>query len=130
MDEMEPEIIGVDTMWDACRTYQHNRVGQAICADVTYLPFRPLRQLFDIIIGGPPCQPFSSLNTTGRRGKNHPAYDGVGLFLFWCAFYEPKVFVMENVPRLMNDHFYGPLLKRLCQKAEETLDAYFEKIRT
>ena len=123
----DAEIIGVDLSRDACRTYQFNRVGQAIRADVRYLPIRPEPGLFDIIIGGPPCEPFSKLNRR-RRGKDHPLYDLTLWFIYWCIVFQPKVWVMENVPELMDDPFYGPLIRRLCEPGtQQTLDAYLNR---
>jgi DNA (cytosine-5)-methyltransferase 1 len=122
-------IIGCELALDACRTYQMNlgpsgpHFGgkcQAICCDVRHLPLRPKKGYFTVIIGGPPCQPFSSLSR--KRGKTHPLYDLVLWFLYWVTVFQPKVFVMEEVPAIMSDPFYGPLIKRLSEDPKKKVD--------
>lgn len=57
----------------------------------------------DVIVGGPPCQGFS--NARRRDGSNHgprlkddPRRELYREFLDYVEWFEPKVFVMENVP--------------------------------
>lgn len=57
----------------------------------------------DVIVGGPPCQGFS--NARRRDGANHgprikddPRRELYREFLDYVEWFEPKVFVMENVP--------------------------------
>ena len=122
----EAEIIGVDLDRWACRTYQRNRVGQAVRADVRHLPIRLEQGLFDIIIGGPPCEPFSKVNRI-KRGRKHPLWDLVLWFLYYVIAFHPKVWVMENVPDILKDPFYGPLFRALSgEPIQQTLDAYSE----
>ncbi|MCD6163144.1 MAG: DNA cytosine methyltransferase [candidate division Zixibacteria bacterium] len=84
-------ILGVDNWGDAIETYAHNQkcdVLESDIKDVTYLPD------CDIIIGSPPCQNFSSLNT-----KKNPC-DGLKLIHEFERIVElnrPKYWVWENV---------------------------------
>lgn len=57
---------------------------------------------YDVIIGGPPCRPWSSINIT-KRGLEHPDYTLVSKFLSHIRFHKPKIFIMENVPPLSKD---------------------------
>jgi DNA (cytosine-5)-methyltransferase 1 len=66
----------------------------------------------DVIIGGPPCQGFSSLRP--NRGSIHND-DRNNLFLSFARFvdyFRPKVFVMENVVGLIT-HDKGKTLERI-----------------
>jgi DNA (cytosine-5)-methyltransferase 1 len=54
----------------------------------------------DVIVGGPPCQSFS---TTGRRGTvQDPRGTMLWQFLRFIEAFKPKVFLMENVRGLMS----------------------------
>ncbi len=124
-ENLMPEIIGVDLDFGACQAYQYNNVGQAICCDGRYLPFRAIRGIFDLIIGGPPCQPFSSLNRK-NPGEKHHSHDMVLWFFFWCAFYQPQAFVMENVPGLAKDPFYKAFFDSLKGDTVPSLNKFLE----
>ena len=56
----------------------------------------------DLVVGGPPCQGFSTARTQGGAnfGKEYvddPRRDLYKRFLKFVDFFEPKIFVMENV---------------------------------
>lgn len=56
----------------------------------------------DLIVGGPPCQGFSTAKRTGggNNGPNavlDPRRDLYKVFLRYVAHYQPSIFVMENV---------------------------------
>jgi DNA (cytosine-5)-methyltransferase 1 len=56
----------------------------------------------DVIVGGPPCQGFSKARQVdgsnhGERLVSDPRRDLYKEFLRYVAYYQPKVFVMENV---------------------------------
>ena len=66
----------------------------------------------DLIIGGPPCQGFSSLRPNRANGIED---DRNNLFLYFAKFidiFRPKYFVMENVVGLIT-HYKGDTLKRI-----------------
>ena len=64
---------------------------------------------YDIIIGGPPCRPWSSINIT-KRGLEHPDYTLVSKFMAHIEHHKPKLFIMENVPPLANDQILNKLI--------------------
>ncbi|RLE52599.1 MAG: hypothetical protein DRJ33_03335 [Candidatus Methanomethylicota archaeon] len=51
----------------------------------------------DVVIGGPPCRPFSRANTR-RNGKKHPEYILPVIFAKLSVKLKPKIIVMEEVP--------------------------------
>jgi DNA (cytosine-5)-methyltransferase 1 len=83
-------------------------VGFALEADLTALPPETLAAIIgtnqvDVIVGGPPCQGFSTARQ--RDGSNHgterlkedPRRHLFRNFLDYVEFFQPKVFVIENV---------------------------------
>jgi DNA-cytosine methyltransferase len=104
-DESKAEFIGLDISKDALRTFQHNRVGQAIRADMRSLPFRK-GIVFDFIVSGPPCQGFSTINTRARmRKRRDPTYEDprnnlIFVFADIIKKYQPAYFFFEQVPGL------------------------------
>jgi len=99
----EAEITGLDIDGDAVATYNLNlrRLGcRAYRVDV--LSWEP-RGEFDLVIGGPPCQPFSRMNTV-RRGEDHPLFPTFSRFFDVVLRLEPEAFVLENVPTLVSTY--------------------------
>jgi DNA-cytosine methyltransferase len=102
-DETKATFIGVDFDRNCCQTYQINRVGQAIRADMAHLPFRD-GIVFDFIVGGPPCQGFSTINTKARTKKRadstyeDPRNNLSYIFADIVKIYQPAYFMFENVP--------------------------------
>lgn len=88
------DTIGFEMDPDACRTYSNNLAGK--CHQMFLMPGLELvsDSHVDIIIGGPPCQPFSVVGS--QRGK-HDDRDGFPAFLSAMRRYEPKLAVFENV---------------------------------
>jgi site-specific DNA-cytosine methylase len=64
------EVVGVDVSETAGRAFELDKIGKFVRADISK---ESVQGDFDIIIGGPPCKPWSAVNTT-RRGKNHRDY--------------------------------------------------------
>jgi len=88
------DTIGFDMDADACSTYSRNLAGK--CHQLFLKPDLELvsDSQVDIIIGGPPCQPFSVVGS--QRGK-HDDRDGFPAFLSAMRRYEPKLAIFENV---------------------------------
>lgn len=63
----------------------------------------------DVIIGGPPCQDFSSAGhrdeSLGRAELTNSYFDIIELI-------KPKYFVMENVPRIQKSQLFHPLIEK------------------
>ena len=97
-----------------CETIRQNRNAgrlpqdlQVLEADISRLdPATALERLgitpnsIDVIVGGPPCQSFS---TAGRRGTiQDPRGTLLWDFLRFVSYVEPKFFLMENVRGLLS----------------------------
>lgn len=97
-------LISVDNDEDACRTYQRN-IGPIKHADITALdPSDLLRDLglgrgeVFALIGGPPCQGFSS---AGAKNPNDPRNALVFQYLRFVEYIMPDWFVFENVEGIL-----------------------------
>lgn len=98
------EVIAAIDMWsDAIATYNHNFSShQAVCEDIhhwtnEYLASLKKKHHIVGVIGGPPCQGYS---TVGTRDINDPRNH---LYLEYCRVVElldPAFFVIENVKGL------------------------------
>jgi len=111
-------ILAIDMWDDAIKTYNHNHSKNvAICKDIRDLDNNFLEELNknnDIvgIVGGPPCQGYS---TVGKRDIND---ERNYLYLEYCRVVEkvrPQFFVLENVKGLLtlNDGlFKQDIIKR------------------
>lgn len=87
------EVFGIDRNPDAVRTYATN-LGRAECAELTNESDFPDA---DIVIAGPPCQPWSRAGSgLGEQDKR----DGLALVLRAVRQIQPAAFVIENVPDL------------------------------
>ena len=94
--------IGIDIDEDSVATYSKNFPNsEAICKDITNFSKKEIKKIFahrniDVLVGGPPCQGFSSANRWDKE-KNDPRNK---LFLEYFNFIDalkPKVVLIENV---------------------------------
>jgi DNA (cytosine-5)-methyltransferase 1 len=85
-------------IWEiACKTFEHNLGLKPICEPIDDDLIRRVNKMsgpFDIVVGGPPCQGFSS---AGKRALDDDRNKLVLAFLRAIEITNPKVFVMENV---------------------------------
>ena len=82
----------------AVETYNKNFEHNAICADVIGIDFKNIPQV-DIMIGGFPCQSFSTVNPTKDTNDDRAnLYKQIVRFL---QVQQPKYFICENVKGLM-----------------------------
>jgi len=92
-------IAGID-FWDlAIESYKNNFDHLALCADLTKMSPREFHEhikyeTVDIIVGGPPCQGFS---TMGNRDPKDPRNSLFMEFVKYVYYFLPRAFVMENV---------------------------------
>lgn len=86
------KTIGYEILKDACGTYNKNLHG--ICSEVFLTPETELQEGASVIIGGPPCQPFS---VGGNQLGNNDKRDGFPSFLSAIERYSPKLVIFENV---------------------------------
>lgn len=92
------KTIGYEMVESAVETYNRNLMGhceQSVLSVGFEYPHA------DIIIGGPPCQPFS---VRGKQMGMKDARDGFPIFIDAVARLQPKVFLCENVRNLMYSH--------------------------
>lgn len=100
--------VGTDHYLPAMRTYQYNhryRGAQTLTADIRALSGDTLlswcrvpRGGLQLLVGGPPCQPFSIIGK--RRGLADPRGDLVFEFTRMLRETEPEAFIFENVANL------------------------------
>lgn len=115
------EVIGVDISEKAGLAYVSNGIGDFVRMDL----MRPgLRGQYEVVMGGPPCEPWSCLNLT-RRGENHPRYKCLTAFFGQIRKSRPLVFIMENVPAVKND----PSFLRNLKTIRRHYDTVTEDIR-
>lgn len=103
------ETIGFEKDADACATYRRNLVGechQAVLDTSTPLP------ACDILIGGPPCQPFS---VGGLQLGLSDSRDGFPAFVSAVKRLRPKLFLFENVRGMLysNRHYFDEIVSAL-----------------
>lgn len=89
------KTIGFEMNPDAAATYNKNLIGPCHVEKLT-LDFKYPKA--DIIIGGPPCQPFS---VGGNQNGIHDSRNGFPYFIDAVKKIKPKVFMFENVRGLL-----------------------------
>ena len=85
------EVVGVDINVDAAETYARN-LGESYCADIKAGIRLPDA---DILIAGPPCQPWSR---AGKRLGREDDRDGFPITIQAVEQMRPTAVVVENVP--------------------------------
>jgi DNA (cytosine-5)-methyltransferase 1 len=83
--------IGFEKDEDCCATYRCNLEGH--CEQVTLTPETPLPDA-RVVIGGPPCQPFS---VNGHQRGLNDTRDGFPAFISAIARLQPEIWIFENV---------------------------------
>lgn len=86
------QTVGYEMLTDPCRTYSTNLSG--MCYEVFLRPSQELTDEADVVIGGPPCQPFS---VGGLQGGKNDSRDGFQAFLSAIERYNPQLAMFENV---------------------------------
>ncbi|MGB3206469.1 MAG: DNA cytosine methyltransferase [Crinalium sp.] len=89
------ETYGFEADADACATYKKNLKGectQIILTPETELPTAP------VLIGGPPCQPFS---VGGKQKGLKDSRDGFPIFISAVKKLRPDIWMFENVRGLL-----------------------------
>jgi DNA (cytosine-5)-methyltransferase 1 len=103
------ETIGFEMNSDACESYRTNLTGTCTAAVLT--PDFDFPQA-DIVIGGPPCQPFS---VGGRQLGLADSRDGFPTFIAAVEKVEPQMWLFENVRGMLyrNRSYLDEILERL-----------------
>lgn len=98
-------LLGIDHWKDAITTFENtHKNAKGIVADLfTETPKEIAEKTgiknADIIIGGPPCQGFS---IAGKRIIDDERNQLYKSFVNFVKHYQPKVFLMENVPNIVS----------------------------
>lgn len=103
------KTIGYEMDSDCCLTYRHNLKGDCINIQLTTDYFFPKAQ---VVIGGPPCQPFSVL---GNQKGDMDLRDGFPVFISAVEQANPDIWMFENVRGLMykNKWYLEKIIERL-----------------
>lgn len=106
-------LLAVDSWRDAVATYRHNFADHPITnVDIAELTAARLADLLedqpDWIVGGPPCQGFS---TVGKRARQDPRNRLVGEFRRVVDVLRPAGFVIENVLGLKDMRFESEVIE-------------------
>jgi DNA (cytosine-5)-methyltransferase 1 len=83
--------VGFEVNRDACDSYTNNLIGECHAIDLTMETTLPHCAL---LIGGPPCQPFS---VGGNQQGLADARDGFPIFIAAVDRGQPELFIIENV---------------------------------
>lgn len=103
------DVTGADISEHAGKTFELNNLGKFKYTDLSHCF---VHGDYDVIIGGPPCKPWSAVNTT-RRGKKHRDYILISRFFKHVELIRPKVFLLENVPLLAGEKKLEQLIEGL-----------------
>ena len=104
------KTAGIEMKKDCCDTYNQNLKGKCIQDFLTPEYVFPSA---DIVIGGPPCQPFS---VGGKQLGIKDARDGFPVFVSAVKKIRPKIWLFENVRGLMyKNEWY---LQQIIQEME------------
>lgn len=92
------QVRGIDSWSDACQTYRDSLKSPCMLKHIkpedNALEFLPRTWSFDVLVGSPPCQPYSR---TGSQQYHLDSRDMVPWFIQAVRDTVPKAFVMENV---------------------------------
>ena len=111
------ETIGYELEENAVNTYNRNLRGRCHCQKLEVGFVFPQA---DIIIGGPPCQPFSVF---GNQKGMDDARDGFPIFIDAVKRLQPKMFLFENVRNLAYSHrWYFDLIRTALSKLGYIID--------
>lgn len=103
------ETVGYEMDVNASETYRKNLIGNCYTAKLDATFEYPGAQ---IIIGGPPCQPFS---VGGNQNGIKDSRNGFPIFIDAVKKLQPKVFMFENVRGLLytNKWYFEEILNEL-----------------
>ncbi len=106
--------IGYEMVEAAVDTYNRNLIGKCYNQFLEVGFEYPENEKIDIVIGGPPCQPFSRF---GNQMGMEDARDGFPIFIDAVKRLQPKVFLFENVANILGRHkWYLDLIVKELQR--------------
>lgn len=102
-------VTGADLNQYSAGIFSINKIGECIEID---LAGNSVAGTFDVVVGGPPCRPWSSINIR-RRGSRHPDYQLLERFFDHVIELRPHAFLMENVPPMGSDSGFRSLIEKV-----------------
>ncbi len=112
---------GLDLLSDRVQTFSVNHpTATVFCGDIRELPISTVAEAAkqpQVIIGGPPCQGFSSLRPFRTLTEGDPRNNLVEHFAVFVAALRPQWFVIENVVGLLT-HKQGRILRDIVEHFE------------
>ncbi len=103
------QTFGYEMLADAAETYSSNLTGE--CAIKKITPETQYHERFDVVIGGPPCQPFS---VGGHQKGIDDERNGFPSFLSAIRQVQPSVFLFENVRGMLYSNKW--YFEEICQQ--------------
>lgn len=115
-------VAGLDLLPDRVRTFSENhKTAVAFCADIQSFDIQLLDGVIDkpqVIIGGPPCQGFSSIRPFRTLTEHDPRNNLFESFAITVEAFRPEWFVLENVVGLLTHQggeTFGAMLSLFTQ---------------
>lgn len=105
-------VTGVDINPRAEDIFAINNIGSFIKKD---LLSERVEGNFSIVLGGPPCRPFSSVNLQ-KRGEDHPNYPLIARYFDHISAISPDLFFMENVPPVRKYSIFLESVERIREE--------------
>lgn len=95
---------------------------EMINEDIRKVDFTQYKGLVDVVVAGPPCQPYSAATPPGKRGVDHPFYGLETEVVRVASEVKPLVVVVEEVLR------WNPtwLVRQLNKLGYTTMDQVFD----
>ncbi|MCT2386320.1 DNA cytosine methyltransferase [Erwinia pyrifoliae] len=98
-------VFGIDVLPVATQTFNANRPNSlSVCSDIRKVRRSELsdklklkRGMVDVIVGGPPCQGFSSIRPFRSSNDDDPRNSLFEEYASFVNYFRPPVFVLENV---------------------------------
>lgn len=132
-------IGGIDNVKSAVDTHSYNFPNsKSICKDIREIEPNEFHEIIgkenkvDVIIGGPPCPTFSTIghakiqSISRMKDKditNDPRNELFMDYLKYVKYFQPEIFVMENVPNFMTK-YKGKTFERVKQIIKNDLSEY------
>ena len=109
------KTLGYEMKPECCETYRanlHSECRNEMLTEATEYPKA------DIVLGGPPCQPFSR---RGKRKGKDDARDGFPAYIAAIRKVQPKIWVCENVKGLpeLDDKYFNSILAQFKELGYE-----------
>ncbi len=104
--------LGIDNLPAAAKTFKYNFPEAIVLAEdikeVSGVEIRDLVGEVDVVIGSPPCEPYTAANPNRKPDPLDRLYrDPIGMlvlhFIRIVGELKPKVWVMENVPGILDN---------------------------